>query len=115
VIKNILRAEGFVLFLLSSFFYIKLQGNWWMFIIIFLSIDFSMIGYLKNNKMGSQLYNVIHNYILAMLLFFIGFFYSSQVFQQVGIIVAAHVSIDRFFGFGLKNSSGFKDTHLGKI
>jgi hypothetical protein len=32
-----------------------------------------------------------------------------------GIILFAHSSMDRLFGYGLKYFTGFSDTHLGKI
>ena len=39
----------------------------------------------------------------------------SPLLTQLAIILAAHIAIDRTFGYGLKLESGFHDTHLGRV
>jgi hypothetical protein len=34
---------------------------------------------------------------------------------SLGVILASHIGLDRFLGFGLKYPSGFKDTHIQKL
>ena len=33
----------------------------------------------------------------------------------VGVVLFAHVAVDRALGYGLKLPAGFRDTHLGRI
>ena len=35
--------------------------------------------------------------------------------DRLGLLWVAHVGFDRMMGYGLKESSGFNDTHLGRI
>ena len=110
------RLEGLVFFLLAVLIYYHNQGNWMLFFLLFLAPDISMIGYLKNNKLGAFIYNLGHNYVLAVSIIIIGaFLVENEFVTQLGYILFAHVAFDRFFGFGLKYPSGFKDTHLQKL
>ena len=74
-----------------------------------------MIGYLKNPKLGAVIYNLIHNFILSISLILLGFVINNQLVIFAGIILSAHIGMDRALGYGLKKPTGFKDTHLGKI
>lgn len=114
MIKGILQIEGAVLLLVSIYFYYYLNGNWLLFILFLFIPDISMIGYLKDKKLGAFIYNVVHNYILAICVIFAGMFLHITVIALLGTILFAHVSLDRFLGYGLKYSSAFKDTHLQK-
>jgi hypothetical protein len=86
-----------------------------MFILLLLAPDISMIGYLKDKKFGSFTYNLVHNYALAVVLMVGAYILKNDLLLKFGIILTAHISMDRALGFGLKLSSGFKDTHLGKM
>jgi len=39
----------------------------------------------------------------------------NRLLVLIGLIHIAHVGMDRALGFGLKEKTGFKNTHLGKI
>lgn len=115
MVKNILRAEGLAVFAASLYFYNQLSGNWLLFILLILVSDFSMIGYLKDTKLGSITYNLGHNYILALLIIFAGIFTNNNFLTSLGLILSAHVGADRLLGFGLKYPTNFKDTHIQKV
>lgn len=74
-----------------------------------------MIGYLKDKKLGAIIYNFAHNYILALLIIFIGIWQRNNFVISLGFILASHIGVDRFLGFGLKYISDFKDTHIQRI
>lgn len=112
---KIQRLEGFFIFLLSIFVYFRLEGNWLLFILLLFLPDISMIGYFRGNKLGALTYNLVHNLVLAISLFLIGIVANFELFTFVGLILGAHVGLDRSLGFGLKEEAGFKDTHLGKL
>lgn len=83
--------------------------------ILFLIPDLSMVGYLFGKEMGAGIYNLVHNYILAIILLFIGGQISSNTMTMLGVTLLAHVSLDRLLGFGLKYDSKFRDTHMQKV
>ena len=87
----------------------------WAWILLFFSPDVSMLGYLVNNKVGAISYNIFHHKGLALALAFTGFFTGNEVLLSIGILLFAHASFDRIFGYGLKRYEGFKSTHLGKL
>jgi hypothetical protein len=116
MVKKILHLEGLIFFLTALFFYHQLQSNWLVFIVLLFLPDISMVGYLKDKKLGAMLYNLMHNYILALVIIVFGAALFKNTFVELlGIILFAHVGLDRFLGYGLKYPSDFKDTHLQKI
>ncbi len=90
-------------------------GNWWLFAACILLPDVSMIGYLRGPKLGALMYNVAHSYVLALPITGIGFYTGSTVTQTIGLILTAHVALDRALGYGLKMPTGFVYTHLGQL
>jgi hypothetical protein len=114
--SKILKVEGLIICLFALYWYFKLGGGWQMLVLLFFTPDVSMIGYLQNSKIGSYIYNFVHNYILGLALFVIGVMYmQNELIGLYSFILIAHVGLDRFCGFGLKYPSHFKDTHLQKV
>lgn len=74
-----------------------------------------MVGYLKNPKLGAIIYNLIHNLILSIALILLGLATNFELLILLGLILSAHIGMDRTLGFGLKGTTGFKNTHLGKL
>jgi hypothetical protein len=74
-----------------------------------------MLGYLKSKKLGTITYNLVHNYLLAIILIAIGVLWENVLLISLGLILSAHVGIDRLIGYGLKYPTHFKGTHLQKL
>lgn len=113
--KNLLKLEELAMFLLGIFMYGLLGYSWWLFLALILTPDIGMLGYLFNNKAGAIGYNMFHHKGVAILLYFVGIYLSMPIVQMVGVILFAHSSMDRIFGYGLKFDQGFKYTHFGEI
>ena len=113
--RVILRIEGLFIFLLSVSAFIRLDGNWLLFILLLILPDLSMLGYLKDSRTGAYIYNSVHNFVLALLVTAVGYFLNFQLLLFAGIVLSAHIGLDRAFGFGLKEIKGFTQTHLGEI
>lgn len=103
------------MFLFAGLLFWYTDFVWWLFPALLLVPDVSMVGYAMNNKMGAYLYNIVHHKGLALLIYSMGIFMKSPTIELVGIILFAHSSMDRLFGFGLKHINSFRHTHLGKI
>jgi hypothetical protein len=116
MMKNILKLEEAAMFMLALLlFEQQCAMSWWWFWGCLLLPDLSMLGYLANAKTGAWVYNVFHHKGVAILLFFIGTYFTVEPLVFAGIVLFAHSSMDRMFGYGLKLVTGFQDTHLGKI
>jgi hypothetical protein len=110
-----LRLEGFVLLIVTIVAFSHQHQKWWLFPVLLIVPDIFMIGYLANTKLGALLYNLGHSYPIPVLLTYLGWSSDSYLTATIGIIWLGHIGWDRFFGYGLKYDTGFKDTHLGNL
>jgi Domain of unknown function (DUF4260) len=109
------RLEGLVLFSGGIYAWLALGGTWWLFLLLLLTPDVSMLGYLVNARLGAAIYNLIHSYPLPAIALAIGLWLNIPGLAFAGVLVLAHIGWDRMLGYGLKLPSGFKDTHLGNL
>lgn len=107
-----LRVEGGVLLSLALVTYWQTQGNGWLFALLLLAPDLSMLGYLGGPRLGATTYNLFHNYLWPAVLLLLSGPTGSATLWQVGLIWFAHIGMDRVLGYGLKYATAFKDTHL---
>ena len=112
-LTNIIKIEEIAMFGLSIYLFNQLDYDWWWYLALILTPDFSMLGYLINTRVGAISYNIIHHKALAILVLIIGWYVKNPEIEFAGIILFGHSSLDRLFGYGLKYSDDFKHTHLG--
>lgn len=110
-----LRAEGAAIFILSILTFRVVDDGWLLFILLLLVPDVSMVGYLVNNRVGALTYNVGHTLVIPLIMITAGSYYGVLWMLVGGLIWLAHIGMDRMLGYGLKETKGFKHTHLGKI
>lgn len=111
----ILRLENAALTVIALYAYHLFGFSWITFAIFILVPDLAMLGYLVSSKLGAICYNIAHSWVLASALLLSAHFLQNDTLMIAGLILAAHIGIDRAIGYGLKHYSGFKDTHLGSI
>lgn len=110
-----LKLEEAALFAASIYAFSLLDYSWWWFFGLLLTPDIGMIGYTAGNKVGAITYNIFHHKAVALLAGVLGVMFVNQPLMLAGIILFAHSSMDRVFGYGLKYFTGFKHTHLGEL
>ncbi len=113
--KTVVRFEEFGVFLFSLYLFSALTYQWWVFPLLLFTPDISMIGCIKDTKIGAFVYNLFHFRALSLILYVVGIYLSVPLVSLVGIILFAHTSLDRAFGYGLKFADSFGHTHLGMI
>ncbi len=113
--KFILKWEELALLVLSIYALYDMQVQWWVYLLLFLGPDISMLGYVAGNRAGAISYNLFHHKGIAAVFFIAGWLSGSWVLQVTGIVLFGHSCMDRTLGYGLKYFSGFKFTHLGPI
>jgi len=113
----ILRLEGLALALACLWLFSLFHQSWWLFAVLILAPDLSMLGYFAGPKVGAALYNAVHSWVLVVALFFLAFYPGGgdPLYLSITFILGAHIGIDRALGYGLKHRTGFKDTHLGRL
>lgn len=67
--KTIIKLEELGFFLFGIYLFNQLNHAWWWFLVLILVPDFSMIGYLVNNKTGAFLYNLVHHRAIAIFVY----------------------------------------------
>lgn len=113
--KNIIKLEEMAMLVISILVLLQLNVPWWVYFILFLGPDISMLGYLVGNKTGAFCYNLVHHKGIALCLLVAGYAVDNTNLLLAGVILFGHSSMDRMFGYGLKYTQGFKFTHLGVI
>ena len=110
---TILRLDGLAIAFAAIVLYRELGASWWLFILLFLAPDSSILGYLFNRRAGAAIYNLAHTYLWPGGLFALGFLAARAPLMAVALIWLAHIGIDRALGLGLKYADApFKETHL---
>ena len=110
-----LRLEGLAAGIAGLLIYAWLGGQWLALPVLLFVPDVSMAGYLRGPRLGARVYNLAHNWALALAVLGLGFLIGQAWVVLAGAILVAHVGVDRLAGYGLKYPSGFADTHLGRI
>lgn len=109
------RLEAAFLFLASTYFYFYFDFDILWFIVLLFTIDIFMMGYLVNERIGAYLYNIGHSVLIPLTLFVLSALLPNNAMLGLGLIWLAHIGMDRMMGYGLKDTSGFTHTHLGRI
>ncbi len=113
--KLLLKLEELALFIFGIYLFSQLDYAWWWFIVLILTPDIGMLGYIVNNRTGALIYNLFHHRGIAVLIYLSGIYFAQDLLTLAGIILFSHASMDRIFGYGLKYPESFSQTHLGII
>lgn len=105
--KFLLHIEGLVVLVLSIYFYFHLQFSWIVFVSLLLAPDLSALGYLKNVKFGSVLYNIFHTYTIPVVIILCGLLTHNSNALMISLIWVSHIGMDRMLGYGLKYPTKF--------
>ena len=111
----LLRAEGAILLAASLLLYYQIGASWLLFVLLLFAPDLSMLGYLAGKPAGAAIYNLAHTYAEPATLALYGVLGGSALALALGLIWLAHIGMDRLLGYGLKYTTDFKDTHLGRV
>ena len=113
--KSLLRLEELAQLLLAAFVFTHLPYAWWVLPATFLLPDLSMVGYVAGPRVGAFCYNLAHHKALALAVGLGGWVLGHPALVLAGTVLLFHSAFDRLLGYGLKYSTGFKDTHLSDI
>jgi hypothetical protein len=111
----LLRLEGLGLFGGATVIYFHGDHPWWLFLILALAPDLSMVGYVAGPNVGAAAYDTAHTTLIPIALGVAGVLAESDTAVQIALIWLAHIGADRALGYGLKYPTHFKDTHLQRI
>lgn len=110
--KTVLRFEELAGFLFSIYLFSLLSFPWWVYPLLFLTPDLSMLGYVAGPRVGAFTYNLIHHKAVSLGLIVLGGLLSVPLISLAGAVLLGHSCLDRVVGYGLKHGDSFKHTHL---
>jgi hypothetical protein len=112
-----LRLEGLALLAaaLLAWHWWPAAPGWGLFAAAFLLPDLAMLGYLAGPAVGARLYNATHTTTPPLLLLTVGLMGAHTTALAAALIWLAHIGFDRALGYGLKSTSAFGITHLGRV
>jgi len=110
-----LRLEGLAALVAGAVVYSRLGGDWLWFVPAILAVDLSAVGYLRGPRAGALTYNLCHNWATGLAVLGVGLAGGIPLVALMGAVLVAHVGMDRAAGYGLKLTTSFQDTHLGRI
>ena len=114
-VRGWLRLEGAAAFIAALALYGWLGGPWLFVLPLLLLPDLSAVGYLRGPRLGAFTYNIVHNWAIGLAVLGVAVATGSVALGIAGAILVAHVGMDRAVGYGLKLSTSFHDTHLGRM
>lgn len=114
-VTRFLRVEGLAVALAAGLAFVAVDGSWLVFALLVLAPDLSMLGYLRGPRLGAWTYNLAHVYVGPLALFAAGLWWGEALAVEGGLVWLVHVGVDRLAGYGLKEPTGFGDTHLGRV
>lgn len=113
--KSLIVLEEIAIFVVCILVFAATDWAWWWFPALLLAPDIGMIGYLAGTEVGAVTYNLVHHRGVALALGGLGLWLGLPVLQLAGLIMLAHISMDRALGYGLKYTDSFDHTHLGRL
>jgi len=114
-VRGWLRLEGAAAFIAALALYGWLGGPWLFVLPLLLLPDLSAVGYLRGPRLGAFTYNIVHNWAIGLAVLGFAVATGSVALGIAGAVLVAHVGMDRAIGYGLKLSTSFHDTHLGRM
>lgn len=111
----LLRLEGAATLALASYLYSIASADWLLFVLLLLVPDVGMLGYLRGSALGAAVYNLFHTEIGPLALGAAAVYFQWPLGLALALVWLAHIGLDRMLGYGLKQTTGFGDTHLGHI
>ena len=113
--RLLLRLEGLTLLAGSVVGYDALDASWRLFALLLLVPDAALVAYIAGPRAGAIAYNAVHTYFGPAGLAALAYLDVVPGAWPICLIWMAHIGMDRSLGLGLKFTSAFQDTHLGRV
>jgi hypothetical protein len=108
----LLRWEGLFALVVGCLAYQRIYtGHGGLFAVLFLAPDIALLAYMVG-KGSAAFYNLLHTYVLPLCLGVWAWKSGSAPAGEVALIWMAHISFDRWLGYGLKYPGVFRYTHI---
>jgi hypothetical protein len=115
--RALLHLEGAAVLLLATAAFFRLGHPWWLFLLLILAPDVSLLGLLAGPRVGALVYNAAHTMVGPLALlgggWWLGGGQSAAV--AVALVWLAHIGLDRLAGYGLRYPDSEQRTHFSGL
>lgn len=111
--RRLLNLEGASALGFGVVAFSLLDVTWWLFPILILAPDLSMLTLPLGKRISSFSYNLFHTYTSPAILALAGFLLDENLLIAIAAIWVCHIGLDRTIGYGLKYAGKeFNETHI---
>ena len=114
--RLLLRVEGVAILVAALVLYVHLDLGWVLFVVLLLTPDLALAGYVYSLRAGVVAYDLTHWLVWAVARGTAGVLAGEGRLVQLALIWLVHISTDRTLGFGLKDPVWrFWESHLQRV
>ena len=114
--RRLLNLEGAAALGFGIVAFSQLDVTWWLFGLLLLAPDLSMLAIPLGKRVSAFSYNVFHTYASPAMLALAGFLAGENLLLAIAAIWVCHIGLDRTIGYGLKYAArDFKETHIQQV
>ena len=115
--RILLHLEGAAVLALATAAFFAFGHPWWLFLLLLLAPDLSLLGYLAGPRVGAAAYNAVHTMLGPMVLLGVGWWLGGGASMAVAVALVwlAHIGMDRMVGYGLKYPDSAKRSHFDQL
>jgi hypothetical protein len=114
--RRLLNVEGAAALGFGIVAFAQLDVTWWLFGILLLAPDLSMLTLPLGKRVSAFSYNLFHTYTGPALLALAGYLLDENLLIAIAAIWVCHIGLDRMIGYGLKYAGkAFNETHLQQV
>jgi hypothetical protein len=107
------QLEEVAEFLLSIYLYSLLPFAWWVYPVLFVVPDLSLVAMVVGPRLGGLVYNLFHHKGIAIGALIVGFWLNWPPLALAGTLALGHASFDRLLGLGLRDGVTFTHAQFG--
>lgn len=115
--RALLHLEGAAVLLLATAAFFRLGHPWWLFLLLLLAPDLSLLGLLAGPRVGAVVYNTAHTTLGPLALLGGGWWLAGgeSVAVAVALVWLVHIGMDRLVGYGLRYTDSDKRNHFEQV
>ena len=115
--RALLHLEGAAVLLLATAAFFRLGHPWWLFLLLLLAPDLSLLGMLAGPRIGAGVYNAVHTMVGPLVLLGVGWWLggSESLAVSVALVWLAHIGMDRLVGYGLRYPDSEQRSHYDRL
>jgi hypothetical protein len=111
--KTWFQLEEVAELLLSIYLFSLLPFAWWVYPVLFVVPDLSLVAMAAGSHVGGLVYNLLHHKGIAIGALIAGYWLNWPALALAGTLALGHASFDRLLGLGRRDGETFTHAQFG--